>query len=266
MPKLSIIIPSYNSGSNLIASLDSIICQTFCDFEVLIIDAKSTDQTVNIVHQYTEAFKYIYFFSGYDQRIYDAMNKGVDRSTGEWLYFLGSGDYFLSENTLADIFDSLTDCDVVYGNVFSPRYGSCYDGEFTVDKLITKNICHQSIFTKREVFKRIGGFNLKYNALADWDFNLRWFLNNSINKKHKNILVAYYADNGYSTMHKDILFGRDKRYNIIRYGWGTLNARLLLELCAAELNCAYSNSIFKSMLLRILICYSVLRLIRSKIL
>ena len=88
--KLSIIIPTFNSANTLRRALDSIIGQTLNDLEVLIMDGVSTDQTLDIAKTYND--NRIRIFSEPDNGVYDAMNKGIDKASGEWLYFLGSDD------------------------------------------------------------------------------------------------------------------------------------------------------------------------------
>lgn len=101
--KLSIIIPTYNSASVLPRALDSIICQTFTNWEVLIMDGISTDDTLKMAQSYNDSRIRIY--SEPDNGIYDAMNKGINKANGEWLYFLGSDDCLFSKDVLSNIFN-----------------------------------------------------------------------------------------------------------------------------------------------------------------
>lgn len=177
-PLISIIIPTFNSIGTLSATLDSLAAQTLTDFEVLAIDGASTDATVALLEQHAAQDTRLQVWSAPDQGIYDAMNKGIVRARGEWLYFLGSDDCLHDPAVLADVAQVLrhTAADLVYGDAILLRDGQRYGGPYDVLKLHTQqNLCHQVIFYRRSVFERLGNYNLKYWMLADWDLNIRCF-------------------------------------------------------------------------------------------
>jgi glycosyltransferase involved in cell wall biosynthesis len=193
-PVVSIVIPTYNSASTLQETLESIIAQTYPHWEIIIIDGKSIDHTLEIIKKYESHISQ--WLSEKDNGIYDAMNKGILMSKGDYLYFMGSDDIFYSNGVLERIFTESRYCDyeVIYGNVINKSTGDIYDGEFTVFKLKEKNICHQSIFTNRKLFESLGNFDIKYKALADWDFNLKWFTNIKVKKIFVPEIIALYND------------------------------------------------------------------------
>jgi glycosyltransferase involved in cell wall biosynthesis len=231
-PFFSIVLPTYNSGLTINTALDSILNQSYRDIEVVVIDGLSNDHTTRVVKEYMATDSRVNFVSEIDEGVYDAMNKGVGRATGQWLYFMGSDDLLYNENVLQDIFEeaSKNDVDIIYGNVDSNKLGKHYDGEFDEAKLYGKNICHQAIFIKRDVFNNIGNFNLKYPLHADWDHNIRWFLNNSIKKKYVNRTIAFYADSGLSSRQGDAIFQMDKADIFFKYGGKRLNRDLLKNI------------------------------------
>lgn len=196
---LSIIIPTYNSAATLRKTLDSIICQTFTDWEVLVMDGASTDDTTKVAQSYNDSRIRIY--SEPDKGIYDAMNKGIKKAQGEWLYFLGSDDWLLNDNVLNDVFVQceINGYDVVYGEVDAPHLASNHSGEWTL-QTIDRNRCHQAIFYKRKVFRRLGNYNTKYKVWADYDLNLKWFFDTKVKKKHIPAMIAHYSEGGYSTI------------------------------------------------------------------
>ena len=186
-PFFSIIVPSYNAAKTIVSAIESIRQQTFQDFEILVIDGASADGTVALVQ--TAGDGKIKIVSEKDAGIYDAMNKGIQMAKGEWLYFIGSDDELFSNTILNDVhhYISANKCDIVYGNALFKKEGNIYDGEFDLYKLLNdRNICHQAIFYKAEIFKLIGAYNLKYNLLADYDFNVRCF-------KHPDFVIKYFA-------------------------------------------------------------------------
>lgn len=214
--KFSIVIPTYNSATIISRALDSIVCQLYSDWEVLIVDGASTDETVRIAQSYNDSRIRIY--SEPDDGIYDAMNKGIINANGEWLYFLGSDDWLLNENVLSEVAPLLVDSfEVVYGDVEAPQLSERYMGEWTIDK-VNSNRCHQAIFYRNSLFKRNGLYNIKYKVLADYAFNLKWFLQGEVKSKYINKLIAYHSGGGVSDCVVDEDFKRDAPFIFIKYG------------------------------------------------
>jgi glycosyltransferase involved in cell wall biosynthesis len=197
-PLITIIIPTFNSASILENALQSAISQTYIHKEIVIIDGRSQDETLNIINRNKEHIAA--WVSEKDEGIYEAMNKGILLSKGDYLYFMGSDDTFYSKDVLKLIFTDSSNCiyDLIYGNVINKSNGTLYDGEFNLEKLKEKNICHQAIFTRKKVFDLIGHFNTKYKALADWDFNIKCFANKKIKIKFSPLIIANYNDLGFS--------------------------------------------------------------------
>ena len=221
--KLSIIIPTFNSASVLSKALDSIVCQTFTDWEVLIMDGVSTDDTIKIAQSYNDSR--IRIFSEPDKGIYDAMNKGIKKAKGEWLYFLGSDDWLLNATVLNQIFSNdIEKYDVIYGDVESTHLDQLHHREWDMIKIKHKyNICHQAILYRKTLFKKIGNYNTKYPLLADFDYNLRWFFNSKIKHQYYPIDIAFFSDGGCGTRETDDTFFKDFELLIVRYGWRVLN-------------------------------------------
>lgn len=232
-PLLTIIMPTYNSATTLDNALESIIHQTFQNIEVLIIDGLSSDDSIEIAKKYQLEFSQIKIISEKDKGIYDAMNKGIGIARGEWVYFMGSDDSLYETNTIEQFLklERIKNFDVLYGNVYSTRFNGVYDGEFTYSKLTTKNICHQSIFFRKSVFKRIGNFNLKYKSHADWDHNIRWFFSSKVSKLYINQVVANYADGGYSSLNEDELFKKEKNIKLLCRGILKIPPTRMITIC-----------------------------------
>lgn len=220
-PFFSIIVPTFNSEKYIERCLNSIFSQSFQNFEILIIDGCSDDSTLHKIEQITKSQKIsLILVTENDTGVYDAMNKGICLSHGKWLYFLGSDDELFNADVLDKISRNIVKnpfVDIVYGNVTSTRFGGVYDGYFDSNKLYDKNICHQSIFYKREVFEIIGGFNLRYNLLADYDSNIKWFFNDIIKNIYVDLVIANYADGGISSCNSDLHFLEDKDIIFLKY-------------------------------------------------
>ena len=207
-PKVSIITPACNSAKDIEACIVSVAQQTYANKEHLIIGNQSGNRTPEIVKKYALLYPHIQFISESDGGIYDAMNKGIRQSSGEWLYFLGSDDTFYNQDVLTDIIgsDETVHDDIIYGNVQWGTNGTIYDGEFTFVKLIKQNISLQSIFFRRNIFKQLGLFDLKYKVRADWAFNLLWISREDIHKSYRNRVIATYRLGSHSSTHHDPIF------------------------------------------------------------
>ena len=221
-PLITIIVPTFNSERTISQCLQSIVDQTYANCEVLIVDGASGDQTIQIVQAFVKKYRFIRWVSEKDAGIYDAMNKGVQMARGEWIYFLGSDDTLYSSDTLQIVARLFTGCDVVYGDVLSSRFKGRYDGHFTSDKIRQRNICHQAIFLRREVFRKIGPFDIGFRAHADWDHNLKWFFTEGIRKKYIDVIVANYADGGFSSTSLDDSFEKLKEWKFYTLNKGNL--------------------------------------------
>ncbi|MDO3643053.1 glycosyltransferase family 2 protein [Mucilaginibacter sp. L3T2-6] len=231
----SVVIPTYNSAENITGCLDSIAAQEFKNFEVLIMDGTSADDTANLAKNYKDRLR-IKIFSEPDKGIYDAMNKGIAIAEGDYLYFLGSDDTLYNKNVLNAVAGEIlkTDAKVLYGNVIMRKAGESDDeglfhaGEFDLRRLFSDNICHQSIFYHKSVFKQIGNFNLKYPVFADYDFNLRCA---AVYQFHYiDTIVANFALGGASTQQKDVLFEKEKLDNIVIYFFDKMHTNAFVDL------------------------------------
>lgn len=199
--KISIIIPAFNSENTISETLESIISQTYKNVEVIIMDAVSTDKTRAIASKYAAANDFIKLFSEPDKGVYDAMNKAIPFTTGDYLYFMGSDDVFFEDTTLENIVPQLT-ADVIYGNVKFKHSGAIYSGKSSLGKLTKEqiSICHQAIFYSRKTFDNIGNYNLEYFIHADYDFNIRCFADERITIRYVNQIIAIFNESGLSGM------------------------------------------------------------------
>jgi glycosyltransferase involved in cell wall biosynthesis len=201
-PVVSIIIPTYNSGNTLELCLQSIVRQTYFYKEVVVIDGGSTDRTQQILQQYGERYPFIAYVSEKDSGVYDAMNKGIDKSKGDYLFFMGSDDEFYSDTVLADVFsdESNSGVDFLYGNVFFKHVQQVYSGRSSLEKLVGEqtSICHQAIFYKKNVFDRVGKYDLKYFVHADYDLNVKCFEHPDIKTKYLDKIITLYNEQGMS--------------------------------------------------------------------
>ncbi|EYA48926.1 glycosyltransferase family 2 protein [Bacteroides fragilis] len=169
-PLITVITVCYNAISDIEKTIQSVIHQLYSNIEYVIIDGGSVDGTVKIIEKYHD--KISYWISESDKGIYDAMNKGVDKATGEWVCFMNAGDTFYSPNTIL----SVSDCfchqyDIVYGkvNMVNRGYSKLVTPATVPDKNNPMPFNHQAVFTKTDLLKRMP-FDLSYRYAADYDF------------------------------------------------------------------------------------------------
>jgi glycosyltransferase involved in cell wall biosynthesis len=215
MPFLSVIIPTYNCEERITTCLQSLASQNFKDFEILVIDGISSDNTICRVKSFFENHPDLQFtlISEKDNGIFHAMNKGAAQAKGKWLYFIGSDDWLNSNDVFAIVYPCLSkpdSPDFFYGNALIEGTGEEYDGKFSFRHLLKANICHQSIFITKELFDEFGPFDLRFNVHADWDFNVKVFQAKK-NIEFKNTLIAVYGNQGYSSQRRDINFEQKLR-------------------------------------------------------
>lgn len=178
--KLSIITINYNNCRGLQKTIDSVVSQTWNNFEWIVIDGGSTDGSKELIEQYQNHFAY--WCSESDNGIYNAMNKGIRKSKGEFLSFMNSGDAYHDENVLSSVFsiNIPADADVLYGN-----YYDIYDDVRIIPQqlpdvldfafLMRRPINHQSTFIRRELFSE-ELYDESYKIIADGKAFMQWMM------------------------------------------------------------------------------------------
>ena len=171
-PVVSIIIAAYNSEKTLQRALESVINQTFQEWECIIVDGLSQDKTMEIVKKYATIDSRIRYISERDNGIYDAFNKGWKMAYGEWIYYLGSDDW-LTKSSFTDFFKDgksySTDVGIVIGNV--NRMTRAGKERLVVAKGFKGS--HQGMITRKRVIEEMRGFNEAYKLLADAELKFR---------------------------------------------------------------------------------------------
>ncbi len=155
--------------------MNSVIKQMTPDIEYLIVDGKSTDGTFEYLKKISEKIQ-IKYISEKDNGIYDAMNKGIQMSTGEWIYFLNSGD-LLVKNAINCILKQIdNNIDALYGSVVltinykGKNYGKIGKIDTHINHLKRGMICsHQGFVCKKSVIEKCGGFDTSFKIAGDWD-------------------------------------------------------------------------------------------------
>lgn len=205
--KLSIITINLNNKQGLERTINSVLSQTYFDnVEYIIIDGGSTDGSKELIEQHKD--KLYYWCSEPDRGIYNAMNKGITVSTGDYLLFLNSGDYLSENNVLERVFPYLQ-YDIVYGNEWkvNERYKGPYEAKYP-DKLDESffrrtSLPHQSTFIRAELLKE-KPYSEDFKIISDWKFFIEEFRFGKT-YKHMPFIVSVYDCSGFSCQHLDLM-------------------------------------------------------------
>ena len=165
--KLSIVTVNYNDAEGLERTIKSVISQTFHDYEFIIIDGGSTDESVGVIKQYESYIDY--WVSEPDGGIYPGMNKGLRQAKGEYLNFMNGGDCYHSSDVLQTIFTLGSDADIITGEHAENGLRNVGKYGVTMLDLYKWAIDHQASFIKREVALR-HPYDEKYRIVSDWKF------------------------------------------------------------------------------------------------
>jgi len=173
-PKITVITVVYNAKSTIEETMLSVLNQTYSNIEYIVVDGASTDGTLDIIKDYETrtknrefpniSFRYI---SEPDKGIYDAMNKGIDIASGEWINFMNAGDSFFENNVIdqiVELYDGKSD--IVYGDSCRHFETGKYIDRATLSKLDYMRNCHQAFFVKTQLLKH-NKFDTSYQICAD---------------------------------------------------------------------------------------------------
>lgn len=183
--KISIIIPTFNSSNTIQSNIDSIKAQSFKDYQVIIIDNNSTDETIKIINK--NNMPNIKFLIEEDSGIYDAINKGIKLSDYELISVLHSDDFYNDANVLKDVIETFfknKDNDVVYGDLIYVKKNNIditlrywKSSSYNKDSFFKGwHPPHPSFFAKKKLFKDYGYYNVRIGNSADVELMYR-FLN-----------------------------------------------------------------------------------------
>ncbi|OBQ55591.1 glycosyltransferase family 2 protein [Tamlana sp. s12] len=235
--KITLITATYNSETSIKTCIESVLSQDYPEVEHLIIDGVSTDSTLNIVKDFLKKHDHITLISEPDQGIYDALNKGISKATGEVIGFVHSDDFLASENVLSEIASQFEKkkCDGVYGdleyvdkqntNKIMRYWKSC---PFTL-KLLKKGWmpAHPTLFLKQEIYKKHGIFDQNFKIAADYDFILRIFKDQQLNFIYLPMVITKMRTGGASNRSlKNVITKSKEDYKALNKnqigGWSTL--------------------------------------------
>lgn len=244
--KISIVTVCKNAEKTIERTILSVVNQTYSDIEYIIIDGKSTDNTLEIVNKYKDKISRI--ISEKDNGIFDAMNKAIDFATGDFINFMNSDDFFDSNNVIENVVKAInkySDCELLFGDYKYCDVNKdicierCYkDMYLDYYFFIKQNLNHQSIFYKKSIFEKFGKYeDTRCKITADTDYNMNLVLKQKINVYYLPIYIANYSMKGFSSKN-EILFNQEKKKILKKYyGLGIFRENILkLIACLDEYN------------------------------
>lgn len=199
--KLSIITINLNNKAGLERTIQSVINQTYKDFEYILIDGGSTDGSGDIIKRYEE--KINYWVSEKDNGIYNAMNKGILRASGEYCLFINSGDFFIQSNLLYEMLSYINGEDILYGNGFFEAKNNTLDKlecplKLTLGFFTMYCLLHPCTLIKKNLFDKYGFYNESNKIVSDWEFFIKATILNNVKTTLIPLEIAIAEDNGIS--------------------------------------------------------------------
>ena len=206
--KLSIITVNLNNKDGLQKTIDSVITQTYKDFEWIVIDGGSTDGSKELIEKYSDHISY--WVSEPDKGIYNAMNKGIRVAKGDYLHFLNSSDIYIDNNTLKKFFSTSNQSDILFGNTLKPKDGkyvriNCRNDFITCYSLVKDTINHQCAFIKRKLFEDFGLYDESLKIVSDWKFFFEAIVIRKCSAHHIDQDIVMYDTNGISSLYPNKL-------------------------------------------------------------
>lgn len=256
--KVSVITTCFNAQSCISKTIESVLSQDYSDFEYIIMDGGSTDDTLMIAEKYKDSFNQkgidYRIFSQKDSGIYDGMNNGVSNAVGEYVNFMNADDVFFDSKVLRQVFDSISASpDIIYGDACEFEYGRYY--YFVKDyERITRRMpfSHQSVFAKRELLIK-HPFNSKYKIAADYDFLMNCYDEDAI-FFDSNVMICTVSKDGISSTDLYNTFLETEHmlnsHGVFRYSKMALKKKLL-TLKIKQLGMNYLPSPLKLIIRRI---------------
>lgn len=220
-PKISLITVTFNSDKTLADTIKSVLSQTYKNYEYIIIDGNSQDNTIDIIKNYSPLFyNRLNWISEKDDGLYDAMNKGIKLATGDIIGILNSDDFFTNNNILESValsFKNNPNIQAIYGDIHfvnpeNPNKCIRYYSSKIFKRFLMRfgfMPAHPSFYIKKECFDKYGLYKTDYKIAADFEFLLRTIFVNRISTLYIPLDMVTMRTGGSSTSgiksHKQIM-------------------------------------------------------------
>lgn len=212
--KFSIITVNYNNWEGLARTIQSVITQSYSDYELIIIDGGSNDRSLDLIKQYKDNISY--WISEKDDGIYDGMNKGIAQARGTYVNFMNSGDAFYDHDVLKNVDAIIDGSDFIIGKDFNrdPNTGNTFTTilptRISMATFFMWTLPHQSAFIRRTLFNN-SVYDRSLSIVADWYFFMNKIVFEGRSVQLTNLLICDKEQNGISiTQTNKVLEERNK--------------------------------------------------------
>ena len=216
--KLSIITINRNNKDGLLKTIESVVNQTFTDYEYLVVDGASTDGSVDVIKQYQD--RITYWVSEPDKGIYNAMNKGILQAKGEYCLFLNSGDWLVNNDILSKVFCEDYASDILSGDIFISSGDQkeiaksilyLQDGNVSLYSLTKKSLFHPATFIKKSLFDIYGLYNEEYRIVSDWLFFIEVIGLRGVSVEYIDCVISDFNNEGISSCSDELRVEEKRR-------------------------------------------------------
>jgi glycosyltransferase involved in cell wall biosynthesis len=210
--RISIITINYNDASGLYKTLESVFLQNFTDFEYIVIDGGSTDESLDYIQKFQDIHEKkdlvskpkFQWVSEPDSGIYNAMNKGIIRASGEYCLFINSGDVLFNEFVVKNLMKQHLIADIITGNAFVAGKNNYLQltkapERITFYTFFLNTIIHQATLIRTSSIKELGFYNENLKILADWEFFIKALFLHHCNYQAINITISVFDNSGISS-------------------------------------------------------------------
>ena len=214
MAKISIITINYNDKTGLGKTINSILNQTYTNYEFIVIDGGSTDGSKELIEEQKDHINY--WVSEQDKGIYNAMNKGIKAATSDFVIFMNSGDVFHNEKVLETIENQLTnEYDIYYGDCYRITPNATKRWSFP-EKLSysffhSSSLSHQSAIVRRKLFQNFFMYSEDFKIVSDWEFFIYAICKMNVPYKHLNAIISDFDFTGISSNKKNKALDKEER-------------------------------------------------------
>jgi glycosyltransferase involved in cell wall biosynthesis len=202
VPKVSVITINLNNRHGLEKTIESVLAQTYSDYEFILIDGGSSDGSIDVINR--NADRVTRWISEADSGIFHAQNKGADKACGDYLLFLNSGDILENNQVLEEFAPHLHSNDMVYGDMLRGS-GEEQEHLHMPDKLdvcffIEHSLGHPCTFISRALFRKLDGYrDMEFTISGDYEFYIRALFVHNASYRHIPGLVAVFDSGGISS-------------------------------------------------------------------
>ena len=231
--KFSIITVCYNEAKNIKSTCQSVVGQNSCDFEWIVVDGASTDGTLDILEEYKDRIDCL--ISEPDAGIYNAMNKGISKASGEYLIFMNGGDSFSDADVLNAV-ASAPQKEIIYGDIAFAGQSSevkYFPNVLREGYLLENMMPHQASFIQRKLFEQYGLYDESYRVAGDYEFFVRMIEVHGVSSTRIARVLSLFDNDGISSRAKFRALRKKENHRVrclyfsrYRYSWKRLRQSL----------------------------------------